>query len=63
MSRISDAVWRNSGSKLFHLNSEMAGLELGFPGDSDGKESAWKAGDLVSISGFGRPYEGNGNPR
>ena len=36
---------------------------LGFPGDSDGKESACSAGDLGSIFGLGRfPGEGNGNP-
>ena len=36
---------------------------LGFPGGSDGKESAHNAGDLGSISGSGRsPGEGNGNP-
>ena len=40
----------------------MVGLESGFPGDSDGKESAWNAGDLVSISGLGRPHKGHGNP-
>ena len=35
----------------------------GFPGASDGKESACNAGDLSSISGLGRsPGEGNGNP-
>ena len=35
----------------------------GFPGDSDGKESACNAGDLGSIPGSGRsPGEGNGNP-
>ena len=26
----------------------------GFPGGSDGKESAWNAGDLGSIPGLGR---------
>ena len=37
---------------------------MGFPGGSDGKESACKAGDLGLIPGFGRsPGEGNGNPR
>ena len=37
---------------------------LCFPGSSDGKESAYKAGDLDSIPGSGRcPEEGNGNPR
>ena len=36
---------------------------LGFPGGSDGKESACKAGDLVFIRGWGRsPGEGNGYP-
>ena len=36
---------------------------LGFPGDSDGKESACNVGDLSLIPGSGRcPGEGNGNP-
>ena len=36
---------------------------LGFPGDSDGKESACNAEDLGSIPGSGRsPGEGNGYP-
>jgi len=35
---------------------------MGFPGGSDGVESACKAGDLGSIPGSGRPPgEGNGN--
>ena len=34
-----------------------------FPGGSDGKESAYTAGDPGSIPGSGRsPSEGNGNP-
>ena len=34
-----------------------------FPGDSDGKESAYNAGDLRLIPGSGRsPGEGNGYP-
>ena len=34
-----------------------------FPGGSDGKESAYNAGDLGSIPGLGRsPGEGNGYP-
>ena len=34
----------------------------GFPGDSDGKESACNAGDLGSTPGLERsPGEGNGN--
>ena len=36
---------------------------LGFSGGSDGKEYACSAGDLSSISGWGRsPGEGKGNP-
>ena len=36
---------------------------MNFPGGSDGKASAYKAGDLGSIPGLGRsPGEGNGNP-
>ena len=36
---------------------------LGFPGSSDGKASAYNAGDLGSIPESGRsPGEGNGNP-
>ena len=35
----------------------------GFPGGSDGKESAFNAGDPGSTPGSGRsPGEGNGNP-
>ena len=38
-------------------------LAIGFPGGSDGKESACNAGDPGSISGSGRsPEEGNDNP-
>ena len=34
-----------------------------FPGGSDGKTSAYNAGDQGSIPGMGRsPGEGNGNP-
>ena len=36
---------------------------MGFPGDSDGKESACSAGDPGSVPGLGQsPGEGNGNP-
>ena len=43
------------------LNTIM--FYLGFPGGSDGKESAYNAGDLGSTPGSGRsPGEGNGNP-
>ena len=38
-------------------------LKKGFPGGSDGKESACNAGDLSSIPGLGRsPGEGKGYP-
>ena len=42
----------------------MCVLEIkGFPGGSEGKESACNAGDLISIPGLGRsPGEGNGYP-
>ena len=36
---------------------------LSFPGGSDGEESAYNAGDLGSVPGWGRyPGEENGNP-
>ena len=38
-------------------------ITLGFPGGSDGKASAYNAGDLGSIPGSGgSPGEGKGNP-
>ena len=38
-------------------------LSIGFPGDSDGKESACNSGDPGSIPESGRlPGGGNGNP-
>ena len=37
-------------------------LALDFPGGSDGKASAYNAGDLGLIPGLGRSGEGNGNP-
>ena len=44
----------------FTLNGKLA---LGFPGGSDGKESACNVGDLGSIPVWGRsPGEGNGYP-
>ena len=35
---------------------------MAFLGGSDGKASAYSAGDLGSIPGSGRSGEGNGNP-
>ena len=44
-------------------NEEMRLKQGGSPGGSDGKESAYIAGDPGSITGWGRfPGEGNGNP-
>ena len=38
-------------------------INLNFPSGSDGKASAYNAGDPGSIPGLGRsPGEGNGNP-
>ena len=38
-------------------------VDIGFPGGSDGKASAYNVGDLGSIPGSGRSSgEGNGNP-
>ena len=38
-------------------------MDWGFPGSSDGKVSAYNAGDLGSIPGSGRsPGEGKGYP-
>ena len=55
------------GSVLFSkgkaAKSRTIGYHLGFPGDSDGKESTCNVGDLGSIPRLGRSLgEGNGNP-
>ena len=52
-------------SVIVHYSSVSQGIyiEWGFPGGSDGKESAYNEGDLSSIPGSGRsPGEGNGYP-
>ena len=44
------------------LAHTISATDLVFPGGSDGKESACKAGDLGSTPGLGRsPLEGKGN--
>ena len=54
--------WRMSSSEIFFFFSIAKHLK-GFPGDSDGKESACSAGALGSIPGLGRsPGGGHGNP-
>ena len=67
-------IWVNFKTKsLFYKNNNGKGklvyillsclYLLGFPGSSEGKESACNVGDLDSIPGTGRsPGEGNGNP-
>ena len=48
---------------FFFFNSLWIFSFLGFPGGSDGEESACNAGDLGSIPGLGRsPGGGHGNP-
>ena len=52
---------QDSGAPLWKNRVSKGGL--GFLGGSEGKESAWNAGDLSSIHGLGRsPGKGNGNP-
>ena len=47
-------------SLLFNMLSR---IDMGFPGGSDGKDSACDAGDLGSIPGLRRsPREGKGYP-
>ena len=46
-----------------HRTTGLPCCPLGFPGGSDGKASAYNAGDPGSIPGLGRSSgEGNGNP-
>ena len=53
--------FRKVEGKIIHFSN--IGVLGGFPGPSDGKESACSAGDPDLIPGSGRsPGEGNGNP-
>ena len=56
----SGLVWDHKESDT----TELLTLSLwGFPGGSEGEESARNAGDLGSVPGWGRsPREGNGYP-
>ena len=55
----SDLIWLMAETLL----GAHTDLPMDFPGGSDGKASAYNAGDLGSIPGLGRsPGEGNGNP-
>ena len=50
-------------SNSFFFLKQVPILLMGFPGSSEGKESAGNAGDLGLIPGSGRsPGKGNGNP-
>ena len=65
-------LWQADSLPLHHLldfsvttgkSTLILVIYLGFPGASDGKESACNAGDLGSTPGLGRsPEEGTGNP-
>ena len=61
-------IWMEEGlsipSRPVHQTAKWVWLiRMGFPGGSDGKESACNAGDLDSVSELGRSLgEGNGNP-
>ena len=49
--------------KMQEMFTKDCVLTLDFPGGSNGKASAYNAGDPGSIPGLGRsPGEGNGNP-
>ena len=53
-------TYEDCSSWIFSVRFETC---LGFPDGSDGKESAWNAGDTDLIPGLGRfPGEGNDNP-
>ena len=54
-------LWGHCAFCFLFLHSYL--VTLGFPGGSDGKESACSAGDMGLIPGSGRsPGEGNDNP-
>ena len=58
---IQSLLSKEKKKKVIHWNG--ARMAQGFPGGSDGKESACNAGNRGSIPGSGRtPGEGNGNP-
>ena len=52
-----------TSSTICSIGNLSTKKNMGFPGGSDGKESAYNAGDPGSISGLGRsPEEENGYP-
>ena len=59
----SDSLTSDNSAKLQSSKQYGTGTNMGFSSGSGSKESACSAGDLGSISGFGRsPGEGNGYP-
>ena len=53
--------WGVASIAFFSFSDMIMSVALGFPGGSDGKESACHAGDLGSIPALGRsPGVGNG---
>ena len=50
-------AWHDYSSIWVRKMSPIFIPKLGFPGDSDGKESAYNVGDLGLIPGLGRPLE------
>ena len=56
-------LWWGLNQLIHSVFSSIPNINLGFPGGSDGKESACNAGgpDLISVSGRSL-REGNGNP-
>ena len=56
--------WNTSACKILYATDYLKlYIQLVFPGGSDGKASAYNAGDLGSIPGSGRyPEEGNSYP-
>ena len=57
--------WMGDGIRMIQVPTFIVYfiVHQGFPGSSDGKESACSVGDLGSVPGLGRsPGEGNGNP-
>ena len=62
---VGNSIWQSSKilSGLSYHHYPLLFYTKGFPGGSDGKESACNAGDLGSIPGSGRPPGGgHGNP-
>ena len=56
-------MYKRNENKPVRGNSLKGVKNMGFPGGSVGKESAWCAEDLSSMHGWGRsPGEGNGRP-